>query len=231
MSLVMQVSPKYTADKLASGAIEDKIDVFEDQMQGWFFAQARYLLDKPHSAHAALALTIGYFETYWIYASGEDSRHKSERFFTAGFLDVFPPEGARAVGWTPAGKAAADVMRNLAKKLYESGRCGLFHNNLTGAGILLRPMAAPITPSVSMTTGEVSAVFLDPEKILDDVNGHFAWYVARLRDPVNVELRTRFERAWEIKRPHGVIHLPAAQLPAGVARETSLAWGAGPVRP
>ena len=63
----LKISPSFTVDKLRSGQIEDKIDVYEDRVLGWFFRSARSLLSVPNSEFALLQLTISYFEGYAIY--------------------------------------------------------------------------------------------------------------------------------------------------------------------
>src|SRR5262245_24204122 len=67
------VSPKYTTDKLASGRVDDSIDVYEDRVKGWMLDHARALVDRPHSEYAVLSTVIGYFESHATYARGEDS--------------------------------------------------------------------------------------------------------------------------------------------------------------
>lgn len=185
-------------------------------MRGWFFDHARRLTGQPDSEFAVLHLTIAHFETYAIHARGEDSRRRSEWFFTEGFLDVFTPKDFVPLGGSLASPEA--FLKNLAKKLYTSARCGLFHSGLAGEGIWLARAASPITPSVSRTTGEVSVVIIDPELFLGEVEGHFAAYVARLRDPRNTEIRERFEAAWKLKRQSGTVRLPPGGIPPEVLR-------------
>lgn len=37
----VRVSPNYMSDKLKAGNVEDRIDVFEDRVKGWFLNHAR----------------------------------------------------------------------------------------------------------------------------------------------------------------------------------------------
>jgi hypothetical protein len=66
MTLIHYVSSRYTADKLASQSIEDRIEVYEDRVEGWLLGPTRALLDVPHSQMAVLNLCLGYFEG-WAY--------------------------------------------------------------------------------------------------------------------------------------------------------------------
>lgn len=212
MKIVLQLSPKYTNEKLKSGKIDDKIDVFEDQVRGYFLDPARRLASEPHSKWAALHLAIGYFERYAIYASGQDSKNSSRKFFKQAFLEVFPPQHWRPAGGshpaTPPSFAIA-----LATLLYESVRCGLFHSADAGPSIWLGRASSAITPSVSRRTGEVSVVIIDPEKFLDEIDAHFSRYIAKLRAPNNTELRAKFEVAWKLKRPFAVLPVPPGPVP------------------
>src|SRR4030095_5839249 len=90
MTLIHYVSPRYTSDKRASRAIEDRIDVYEDRVEGWLLGPTRALLHVPHSQMAVLNLCLGYFEGWAQYSSGADSTGRSSEFFRRGLIAVFP---------------------------------------------------------------------------------------------------------------------------------------------
>jgi hypothetical protein len=82
----IQVSPLFTDSKLQPGcALEDKIDMFEDQMSGWLLRHAHALLDEKYvsrkdAGFAVLTLATAYFEPIESYHAGLSSDHKSKLF-------------------------------------------------------------------------------------------------------------------------------------------------------
>ena len=72
---IYKVSPNFTTDKLKTDSLDDKFDVFEDQMQGWFFDHARALTQTPkgeHSGFVILMISISYIEAIAAYMQGEE---------------------------------------------------------------------------------------------------------------------------------------------------------------
>ena len=88
------ISPQFTDAKLAPGCtLEDKIDVFEDWMNGWLLLHAHALFDKAYrfrkdASFAILMLTTAYFEPIESYYTGQSSNRRSKEFFRRGFLRV-----------------------------------------------------------------------------------------------------------------------------------------------
>ena len=70
----IRTSPRFITDKLKSGAIDDRIDVYEDRVNGWFFAPIHRLLETPDFHYAAVNLALGYFEGWEQYNSGQDGQ-------------------------------------------------------------------------------------------------------------------------------------------------------------
>jgi hypothetical protein len=46
------VSPRHTAEKLASGKLEDFVEVFEAQVIGWLIEPANHLRSSQHAGYA-----------------------------------------------------------------------------------------------------------------------------------------------------------------------------------
>ena len=88
------ISPHYKLDKLASGNLEDKIDVFEDDIRFTIIEQAKALF-KPcnsefrHAGKAVLIVLMPYFETIAQYRKGDSSDGKSQIFFSEEVLKSF----------------------------------------------------------------------------------------------------------------------------------------------
>src|SRR5258705_265378 len=99
---MLAVSPNFDSSKLANATTEDKIDVFEDQMNSWLLAHAHALASanypsSQHTGFAILTLVGSYFETIASYLQGASSEHQSATFFAFGFRAVFPEFESQAV--------------------------------------------------------------------------------------------------------------------------------------
>lgn len=184
------ISPHYPQDKLEEPTLEDLIDVLEDRVKYWLLEPAKMLSTDPHGQVAGLALLLGYFEGIWIYVQGQDSRDRSKRFFKEAFIDVF-----RIGGLSPG------LLVRVAEVLYEDARCGFFHDGLfrhriyfgKNVGGCLR-VTLPRRDDGSLDeAGEIQSILLDVEEFSKFVEGHFGNFIARLRDPDQVELITKFK--------------------------------------
>jgi len=194
------VSPNFADSKLAAGKIEDKIDVFEDQMNGWLLAHAHSLASpayptSQHTGFAILTLVGSYFETIASYLQGASSEYQSAKFFAYGFRAVFPEFETQVVA-----KGLPDVdaeLKRVADAYYKEIRCGLFHEAMTrtgtvvvkGAEYTLQVAEHPITKKLRLE--------IDPFHLLNRVQAHFNKYVAALRDPSETAIRENFEREWD----------------------------------
>lgn len=199
------ISPRFYASKLASGKIDDRIDVYEDRLKGWFFGPARELLGVPNAGIAILQLCLGYFEGYWTYRTGEDSKSRSKEFFKSAFAEIF---SRLDIVDPPDLKLSPDIRETLANLHYEDGRCGLFHDGMLRGAIYVGPGTAPISATIEKSTGRVAGILINPEMFLDEIEAHSDQYIAKLRDPSNADLRKRFNAAWESKNPDttGILH-------------------------
>lgn len=122
------VSPRFKADKLASGMLDDKIDVFEDQVKGWTLQHAFFLTDKSNpsgerNAGFAIPLLCGaYFETIESCYRGRASKQgDSKNFFRGGFLKVFPDLLAKAQG-VVKGNPSEEVDKLVAERVASNAR-------------------------------------------------------------------------------------------------------------
>ncbi len=199
---VSAVSPNYTDKKLRGGSLDDKIDVFEDQLRGWILQHARALTASnynasQHSGLAVLILALTYFEPIWCYITGEDSSRRSGEFFNKGFADVF---GGLKDRFRLLGIADVDgAVEKLEDTLYFELRNGLFHEAMIRSRVIIRrdPNLAPISYAVNESTGAVGSIVIDPPVFLSYVEKHFNYYVKRLRNPSETDLRNNFERYWD----------------------------------
>lgn len=153
------------------------IDVFEDQVRGWIIAPANALRGHPHAGFAILASVLSYFEPIGQFVEGKKagSRHQ----FGVGLLSVFPNIEPR--------------YRDLIlAELYEQVRCGLFHQAITKAKVIVNPDGEdPI--EIHGAADKIVRIIVVPIAFIDAIDRHLTWYADRLRDPANVDLRGNFE--------------------------------------
>lgn len=178
---IVAISPKYTSDKLASGVLSDKIDVFEDQMHGWLFDQANQLKPFQHAGFGILAIVLSYFEPIGQFLEGKVG--KSEKQFLAGLAAVFP-------NVDPA------IPESVHGELYNQLRCGMFHRGITKSKVVITLSGQhPIEVAYSKVDGTVIQIAVVPVLLLEESERHLKRYVTDLRNPANVDLRKHFE-AW-----------------------------------
>ena len=212
-----QISPQYTDAKLSPGCtVDDKIDVFEDGMDGWLLRHALALTDEKYnfrkdSGFAVLMLTTAYFEPIESYYTGQSSERNSRAFFRRGFLRVFSalPSTLKQYGYGDADRVADDI----ANEIYGHLRCGLFHEGGTKFKIIIREDTAPLGFMLEKTTGDVGSIVIDPRRFVAEVQHHLQGYVGQLRDQSQIDLRQRFEAFFD----HRISSLNQTVLPPSVA--------------
>ncbi len=186
--MTFKISPKYDADYLKGDSdIDKKLDVFEDRTKGWTLEWAKRLSETEHAGFAALAIALTYFEAHAIYYKGESSNpNKSKQFFRDAFIDVY---GHHVLGMDLAGRIADNV--------YDQGRCGLFHEGMTKAKLLLRDDNGSVTYSEDFNTHELVEISINVQEFVKEIEAHFQEYMQRLRKSSEVTLRRDFERSWD----------------------------------
>ncbi len=192
----MQISPQFTDTKLSPGCtVEDKIDVFEDWMNGWLLRHAHALSDEKYiyrkeAGFAVLMLTTAYFEPIESYHVGRSSTNRSRAFFKRGFLRVFSGLPATLKPYyTDPDREAEEI----AGEIYTHLRCGLFHEGGTRYKLMIREDTAPLGFMLEKTTGHVGSIVIDPRSFLAEVQHHLEGSVQQLLDPSHIDLRQKFE--------------------------------------
>jgi hypothetical protein len=210
-----RVSPKFSNSKLVGGKIEDKIDVFEDQIDGWMLCHARALCSDQYvfrgqAGIAVLTISCPYFEAIESHYVGLSSAKQSCAFFRRGFLRVFSGfEKTLAQHGYSSPHALAE---EIADCIYEQLRCGLLHEAATKNKIVIRKDTAPLGFMLEVGTGNVGSIVVDPCLFLNEVDAHFRSYVTQLRDPNQKDLRANFQRFFDFR-----INRSGAVLPPPVA--------------
>jgi hypothetical protein len=161
---MLAISPNFTPAKLESGALADKIDVYEDQVLGWIINPAKLMFDYEHSGFAILALALTYFEPLGQSLSG--GIKNSYECFSCGFFAVFSMP------------ARPDI--EVARVLYDQLRCGMFHRGFAkGMVRITRDQEAPLV--VHGDSGVVHTVIVNPWVVLLNVESHVREHCASLR--------------------------------------------------
>ena len=166
------VSPNITREQWDSGKKTD-MDVFENQLDGWLFKQAKALVKRKQAGPAILALVTPYFEVIESYIRGKPSKDQSSKFLKAGLREVFPNVDSKAIS-----KYAVEIRHGFAHEAMFR-RVALHHGDAT-------------VPTFGVVNG---ILHVDPWWILETADRHFKAYVATLRagnDPALLKSWRRF---------------------------------------
>lgn len=187
------ISPEHLSSDF-TGAFDQKIDIFVSVIEGWRLNVAKTMRDKdvPQCGFAQVAIVASYFEVIAKYRDGfmgegrwaGTGKGKSEFYFKEGVkrifpeIDQFPPQ---------AQEALLDLM-------YDRVRCGLYHSGMTGKGVIL----SWDTPGVVGYDSGRDMAIINPDILVDELRRDLHIYESELRDANNVELRTNFERRFDL---------------------------------
>ncbi len=155
--------------------IETSIRIFDDRVLGWFLECARGL---PHDGFVVLSVVIAYFEgsQYWHRGKVEG---RSGELFKEALKRVFP-----------------DLPVEAAEVFWGKGRCGLFHNGMTGAEIRISNSLA------DAVVWKSQKLYVNPNKLLEEAISDHRKYVTSLLSGKDKEQRTRFRAVWEKRWPN-----------------------------
>ena len=199
------ISPHFTRDKVRNKpSIDDKIDVYEDRLQGWVFDHAMWLLSSsyPLSEHAHMAvllLTNAYFEQTWCYRVGRESDGNEFTFFKEGFNDVF--------GITP------EHSGKMSGVFWSEVRSKLSHEGLPGSRVIVdTTLKGPLAYTFNDRL-KIGSIVINPRLFLETLHAHFRSFVSQLRDQSQVELRKRFETFFDLLLTERPGPVPFDQVP------------------
>jgi hypothetical protein len=185
---IRKISPKYDSSKLDSGALDDRIDVYEDRVRGWLIDCGHILNKHEHAGFGVLQIGLAYFEGFTVFSRGEDSHNRSKEFFQEGLESTFAEVGS----WSaPIRAAFVDV-------IYGNGRCGLFHLGMVRRRIVLSDGRPVFRIETDASGQSIENIFVDRYGFIKHIEQHHCRYVARLRDTVEVQLRKNFDKAWAL---------------------------------
>jgi len=188
-----KISPHYIINDFKLPLdLDSKIKIFIDRTMGWQLDIAEKCINGekdsngkiirqplPGSGFAILLMVLSFFEMLAKYQDGyvERNEGKSKYYFKKGLLTVFPN----------ISQIPEDCANDLLDVFYDV-RCGLYHSANTNARIFL--------------TGETcdplgyneqnKLVILNPHLFVPSIRKYFEIYVSQLKDPLNTQLRQKF---------------------------------------
>lgn len=165
-----KVSPRFYQSDLNERKVS-LIDVFEDQIQGWFLDYAKKLCSHQdeHSAFAGLMICFGYFELISQYRTGVTSQYHSTKFFNKGLEEVFP-------------ELKVNNTKNIKIKeiLCEDGRNGFYHIGMVKRRLFLRDSTNKF-PYAYKYDSASEILYLDRERFFNAIQSNFKLYMNELR--------------------------------------------------
>ncbi len=154
--------------------VEQKIDIFYEQVQGWQLHIADLIANGgtplgsnakvqpiPHSGFAVLQICLSYFETIGKYRALTNGKDGAQ--FKAGAQEVFPE----------LQKVPNDVRDKLLDVLYRDARCGLYHNSRTCRGIGL---GQPLNGGAMAYDPQAQVLLISPERLPNVLKRHLEHY-------------------------------------------------------
>lgn len=153
---------------------EEKVKLFQEQIQGWVIDVARDIKQKQiaHADFAILSMLLSYFENISKFIEGYDGKYNSKEHFINGIKQVYP------------GK----LQKKTIALFYDQARNGMYHVGLTGSKVEL---------NCSIDCGLVykkNRFIICPEKLINEIQGHFDKYLQELNDSRKRSLRRNFEK-------------------------------------
>ena len=160
--------------------LDDKIKIYEREVTEWFIQPALESLNNNSFLNSYLALMVcmSYVEGVEQYRQGSHSRRKSKKFFTNSINQIFPNKYSN---------------KNI-EKLYTEVRCGLFHNGMTNGSMIFNN---EYPDSIKFENNKLIRV--NPSKLLLDIKKNFQEYIKELKIQENTEIRTNFNKMFNLK--------------------------------
>lgn len=157
--------------------IEDKIRIFERQVNGWFLDQASTLLGEENNGFIILMIATAYIEGVEQYRQGQPSNGSSRAFFEEGVKRIFQLD-------------SSDYER--LDDFYSELRCGLFHNGMTGPYIRIHSKINDNPIDFS----DRKIIKINQKLFLEKVKEDFEKYLTDLNDTTKKELRDNFDKMY-----------------------------------
>lgn len=171
------IKDEKSGNQLNPSNIEDKIIIYERQVNDWFLKPAQRFLRGENNGFIVLMICLSYFEGVEQYKQGTNSRNQSKAFFIQAIENIYH-----------------DRYSNYElEDLYKQARCGLFHNGMTDGKIII----GNDFPN-AMDFSEHNAIKINLKILLKDIKENFNSYIKNLRNEENTEIRHKFNEMFSV---------------------------------
>ena len=152
--------------------VDDKIKIYERQVNEWFLNRASNLIEKKNNGFIVLMICLSYVEGVEQYITGDSSEGHSKEFFISSMRRIY---GDR-------------YDENQLGDLYKEARCGLFHNGMTASRIIINNS---FFHTIKFHSDD--SIRINPKKLLRDVKQDFEKYLKKLKSHLETDLRDNFD--------------------------------------
>ncbi len=161
--------------KLSADVDDDKITIYERQVNGWFLEPAGELLKNKNNEFLVLMICLSYLEGVEQYRRGEYSNGNSKSFFVAAINRIYPQE--------------YDEVK--LKEFYADARCGLFHTGMIKGKTVIDSCLNQV-----FLFEDESTIRVNHRMLLEAIKQDFNEYVNQLR--INQETRVKFSKLFNV---------------------------------
>lgn len=154
--------------------INDKILIYERQVEEWFLNRSVGLCRRKSNNFVVVMIATSYIEGVEQYRKGRLSNGQSKQYFADGMRRIFQIQNI------------SDYQLNM---LYKHLRCGLFHNGMSGDAVVLNR-----TLKSAVNFSNPGTIDINPRLFLVAVVQDFEQYINDLSNENNIELRNNFDR-------------------------------------
>lgn len=169
-----QVIDERNGNALDPRNVNDKIIIYERQVNDWFLSPASVLINHKNrnKGFIVLMICLSYLEGVEQYKRGQNSNGNSRAFFVSAIERVYPNK----------------YPNHQLEDFYKEARCGLFHNGMVRGKIIINNR---FLESLEFDGGDIK---VNPKKLLEDIKTDFRNYIQELK--TNQQSQTRFNRMY-----------------------------------
>ncbi|MFH1471762.1 MAG: hypothetical protein ABIF85_02595 [Nanoarchaeota archaeon] len=151
--------------------VNDKITIYERQVNEWFLKRASNLLKGKNNDFIVLMIAISYIEGIEEYRRGSPSNNQSKEYFRTSLRRIY-------------NLTVDDLILN---DFFDQVRCGLFHSGMTRNKVIINN-----DYENTIDFSEDNAIKINPKKFLHKIQEDFDQYIRILRNTNNMIERNRF---------------------------------------
>lgn len=155
--------------------IDDKIEIFERQVNGWFLGVASSLKIWGNAGFVILNIGVSYIEGIQQNIEGKISRNGSKSCFIRGLKRIFNLQEPDT----------------LLKAFYEQVRCGIFHDGMTRGKVIISSKF-----SMVIDFSDQDIIKINHIKFIDIIRNDFSNYISKLRNLNDTDSRKKFDNTF-----------------------------------